>query len=104
MQVKRILKKRESMLFIIYLIIFTLIAATSPGFFSIGNFMSIVMNNIILAVLTLGATIVIITAGIDVSIGSQLGVVAVITALVVVNHSANIFIAFLTGICCGLVL
>lgn len=57
------------------------VALTSPAFLSLGNLVNISKNFSFVAIVSLGATLVIITAGIDLSVGSVMALVAVCTAL-----------------------
>jgi ribose/xylose/arabinose/galactoside ABC-type transport system permease subunit len=82
-------------------IIITLI---SPSFIELGNIKNIIMNNIILAIMALGMTLVVVTAGIDVSVGSQLGFAAIFVGLTAINPSSNIFMLILIGVVCGILL
>lgn len=53
----------------------------SPVFLTIDNLMNIVLQVAVVAILAIGSTFVILTAGIDLSVGSILGLSAVLTAL-----------------------
>ncbi|MBX5472507.1 MAG: ABC transporter permease [Acetobacteraceae bacterium] len=53
----------------------------APAFMSIGNLINISKNFSYVAIVSLGATLVIITAGIDLSVGSVMALVAIVTAL-----------------------
>jgi len=55
-------------------------AITVPGFFSRGNLTTILLHVSINAILALGMTFVIVTAGIDLSVGSLLALAGVLTA------------------------
>lgn len=57
--------------------------ATSPVFFSVGNFVNIIRQTAIVIVLGLGMTYVIISAEIDVSIGGVMALSAISAALVI---------------------
>ena len=55
-------------------------AAIAPGFFSVANFSTVLLHTSINGILALGMTVVIITAGIDLSVGSLLGFAGVLVA------------------------
>ena len=55
-------------------------AIAAPGFFSLANASTIMLHVSINGILTLGMTFVIITAGIDLSVGSLLGLAGVLVA------------------------
>jgi ribose/xylose/arabinose/galactoside ABC-type transport system permease subunit len=61
--------------------ILVLVAAlAAPGFFTLGNFTTILLHVSINGILALGMTFVIVTAGIDLSVGSLLGLAGVLVA------------------------
>lgn len=80
---------------------------TSPAFLSLGNGMSIGLQVTSIALLGLGATVVIIAGGIDLSVGSVLALAGVVAALCVKEIGLPVPLAMLVGIgvggVCGLV-
>ncbi|GAB6085036.1 ABC transporter permease [Alkaliphilus crotonatoxidans] len=101
---KRIVHSREFFMACMLLGLSAAITMISPSFLQLDNLRNIVMNNIILAIMAMGMTLVIVTSGIDVSVGSQLGFSAVFVGLAAVNSSSNILMVILIGIACGIVL
>ncbi|WP_407308875.1 ABC transporter permease [Desulfosporosinus sp. SB140] len=101
---KNLLKNREFVMFLILLAIGGGISLVAPSFLAPSNLLSIVMNNIILAIMAMGMTLVVVTAGIDVSVGSQLGFAAIFVGLMALQPSSNIFTVLLIGIVCGILL
>lgn len=82
-------------------------SAGSDFFFSFGNFISIFQQAAIKGTLAIGMTLVIITAGIDLSVGSTVGLSAAVAAAIMVHQGASgIFpalgAALLVGLVCGL--
>lgn len=65
---------------IVLAVLFVLAAAFVPGFFSRANLTTILLHVSINAVLALGMTFVVITAGIDLSVGSLVGLAGVVAA------------------------
>ena len=65
------------------------LAGAAPGFFSIENLVDLFLANMPVLVIALGATLVILTGEIDISVGSLFAVAAV-TAGVVAKASATI--------------
>jgi ribose transport system permease protein len=63
------------------LVLVAVVALVSPAFLSLGNLVNISKNFSYVGIVSLGATLVIITAGIDLSVGSVMALVAVSTAL-----------------------
>ncbi len=70
-------------IFILLLMIFVTIRA--PAFLSVDNFRDILLNISILVIVALAQTMVIITRGIDLSVGSMIGLVAMMVSFVVVS-------------------
>jgi ribose/xylose/arabinose/galactoside ABC-type transport system permease subunit len=57
-----------------------LLAATEPGFFRAGNLENVLQGAAILGIVTVGQVLVLMTAGIDLSVGAMVGVTAVAIA------------------------
>ncbi|OAS25557.1 ABC transporter permease [Methylobacterium platani] len=80
---------------------------TSPAFLSLGNGMSIGLQVTSIALLGIGATVVIVAGGIDLSVGSVLALAGVVAALCVKELGLAVPLAMLAGIgvggVCGLV-
>jgi len=89
-------------LFLLILVVFFSLA--SPAFLSLFNLQSIVANAAILLILALGQTFVIITGGIDLSVGYILGMVSVISVAVMTGLAASlpVPVAVLIGVLVGL--
>ncbi len=74
---------------------------TSNAFFSIDNAMTIALQVTSIGLLGIGATCVIITGGIDLSVGSVLALSGVVAALAVKDYNFPIWLAMLAGILTG---
>ncbi|WP_413199842.1 ABC transporter permease subunit [Nostoc piscinale] len=89
----------------ILVIICILFSLLSPNFFTAGNAVNILRQASINIVLATGMTFVILTGGIDLSVGSILAVsavVAVLVSLIPVLGWLAVPAALLTGLCLGL--
>jgi len=87
-------------------VLVTVFSLASPAFFSVGNGMTVALQVTSIAYLGIGATCVIITGGIDLSVGSILALAGVVAALAVrggVNVPLAMLLGLLTGVGCGLV-
>jgi len=87
-------------------VLVTVFSLASPAFFSLGNGMTVALQVTSIAYLGIGATCVIITGGIDLSVGSILALSGVVAALSVrggVNVPLAMLMGLLTGAACGLV-
>ncbi|MGV1800877.1 ABC transporter permease [Agrobacterium vitis] len=82
-------------------------ALTSNAFLSVNNGMTIALQVTSIAFLGIGATYVIITGGIDLSVGSVLALAGVVAALAVKELGAPVWIGMvlgvLTGTACGVI-
>ncbi|MBD2017728.1 ribose ABC transporter permease [Microcoleus sp. FACHB-53] len=89
----------------ILLVICIVFSLVSPSFLSPGNLINVIRQASINIVLATGMTFVILTGGIDLSVGSILGVTAVVGVLVSLIPGAGLFAvpaALLAGVCLGL--
>lgn len=92
---------RESGIIIGFLILCAIFAWLNPAFLRVDNLLDIALQSSITAVLAIGMTLVIITAGIDLSVGSVLALSAYLTADLMARGVA-IPLAILAGLACGL--
>ena len=76
------------------LIVATIMEGTT--FFSFGNILNILRNNSIVGIIALGMTVVIITSGIDLSVGAQLAFQGIII-VTVFNATQNVVLAVVVG-------
>jgi ribose transport system permease protein len=107
---RRILRTQAFQIFLVLLVIIAIFSALAPDSFAQwSNFRLIIQNASILAVLGVGMTFVIITAGIDLSIGSVLVFSGVMAAIVMRalggegwgTASVGILVAIASGIAWG---
>lgn len=84
---------------LIALIVFFTLA--SPNFFQFSNFVGILIATSVVGVLALGETFVIITAGIDLSIGTVMTLSAVMTGVVITNMGLPVPVGILAGVATG---
>ncbi|MCP8617570.1 ABC transporter permease [Salirhabdus salicampi] len=84
---------------LIVLLIFFSIA--SPNFFQFSNIVSILLSTSVIGILALGVTFVIITAGIDLSVGTAMTLCSVMTAVFVVTWGLPTPLGVLLGILTG---
>ena len=105
---KRIAKeyKTELSMLGVFIVFFVVLSFASPYFFTPFNIMNVVSQVSSTALLAIGMTIVIITSGIDLSVGSTLGLSGMIGCMVLMN-TQNVFLGvaviLLVGMLVGLV-
>lgn len=90
----------EYSVIIAFLVIFIASSIISPRFLDIQNQFNILMQVSIIGIISLGMTVVMISGGIDLSVGSVLALTGVMT-VIALNASGSIFIAILVGFAIG---
>ncbi|MDR3161845.1 MAG: ABC transporter permease [Spirochaetaceae bacterium] len=100
LNISRGLKQQLSTLsgFAILFIVFSILAR--PYFFTVGNLLTVATQTAVIAVIAIGQTYVMITAGIDLSIGSNIALSGMIAALAMMS-GVPVFLAGLLGILSG---
>lgn len=78
-------------------------AALSPAFLTVSNGINILQQTSTIGVMAIGETLVILAGGIDVSVGSILGLGGMIAAIVMRDPGANPLAAIVAGTLAGLV-
>lgn len=74
----------------------------NPRFASFGNFQSILIAAAPFALIALGQTLVILTGGIDLSVGSTIALSGMVSAWLVVKQGTPLWMAFAVGVIVGL--
>ncbi|GKX31534.1 sugar ABC transporter permease [Vallitalea longa] len=82
------------------LILMLFFSITSQYFFTTNNLLTVALQSSIIAIIAIGQTFVLITAGIDLAIGSNMALAGVISGMLMVN-GYNVFFAVLVGILSG---
>ena len=98
----RVLAKNKSLIGLIVLV--AAISFASPNFLGVGNLLNVLRQTSINAVIAMGMTFVILTAGIDLSVGSLLALCGAFAAsLIAAGHglASTIAIVLLAGIALG---
>ena len=98
--IKKILEYRNSMLVLACLLIIILLSIASPAFYSIINLKAILLNVTSSLLPAVGITLLLISGGFDLSIGSTMAFSSVITAQLVLNNFP-VLIAILIGLVSG---
>ena len=96
---------REAGISVFILLLMIAVTLRAPAFLTASNFEDILLNISILAIVALGQTMVIITHGIDLSVSSVIGLVAMMVAFVVKqNPEMSVVMAVVLGMALGAVL
>jgi ribose transport system permease protein len=90
----------EGILILILLVFFIVLAFAAPSFLTLNNLSNLVRQVSIIGVVAIGMTIVIISAGIDLSVGSMVGFSNVLVAILM-THGMPIIPAILITLVAG---
>jgi rhamnose transport system permease protein len=100
-----LIRFREAGISIFILLLMFVVTLRAPSFLTADNFKDILLNISILVIVALAQTMVIITHGIDLSVSSMVGLVAMMVAFVVKqNPEMSIILAVVLGMALGSVL
>ena len=96
---------REFGIIIFILILAVIVSLRAPVFFTLGNFRDILLDISILVIVALAQTMVILTHGIDLSVGSVIGLVAMMVAFTIkANPGISLVLVVVLGMALGAVL
>lgn len=99
---KYLRESREAPIALALLLVIIIVSVVQPRFLSEGNIKSILLWIPLITVVALGQMAVILTRGIDVSVGSTMGLAGMLVAMALRdNPNLNIYIATLIGIGIG---
>ena len=93
----------EGTLILILVAFFVILSLTSPSFLTLNNLSNLVRQVSIIGVVAIGMTLVIISAGIDLSVGSMVGFANILVA-VLMTHGVAIIPSILISLAAGAVL
>lgn len=100
-----LVRVREAGISIFILILVVAVTLRAPSFLTVDNFRDILLNISILAIVALAQTMVILTHGIDLSVSSMIGLVAMMVGFVVKqNPEMSVVLAVVLGMGLGAVL
>lgn len=104
---RSILKAKESVVFALFLGVFAVLAVEAPNFATPDNLFNVARQYSELAVVSVGLTMVIITGGIDISVGSVVGLTSVMMGIFALRLGLNIWVSCVLaigiGLTCGLI-
>jgi len=89
-------------LYLAFLVIFIAFSLLNENFLSINNILNIIVQSSIIAIIAVGQTMVILTSGIDLSVGSIVGAVGIALGLLMIA-GVSIPVALLVGVFMGAV-
>jgi ribose transport system permease protein len=86
------------------IVLFVFLCVASPYFLRAGNLSSVVRQTTVITIMAIGMTVVIATAGIDLSVGSIVGMTGVCGVMLIAEHYSTIAAllgAIVVGMACG---
>lgn len=92
---------QQSLAFASLVLIFVFFAFANPAFATLSNINGILLSTAVIGLLAVGTTFVIITAGIDLSIGTGVTLTSVMTAYALKNMGLPVWLGILVGILTG---
>jgi rhamnose transport system permease protein len=96
---------RELGLLIFIVVLSLVVQVRNPAFLTLNNLNSLLTNTAILAILAIGMMLVLVTRGIDLSIGSIMAFTGMVTAITVARHpDIHPLLAVLEGTVIGMVI
>jgi rhamnose transport system permease protein len=96
---------RELGLLIFIVVLSLVVQVRNPAFLTLNNLNSLLTNTAILAILAIGMMLVLVTRGIDLSIGSIMAFTGMVTAIAVARHpDIHPLLAVLEGTVIGMVI
>ncbi len=100
-----LMRFREAGIIFFIVLLGALVTLRNPAFLSVDNFRDIMLNISILVIVALAQTMVIITRGIDLSVGSMIGLTAMMVSFTIVGvPTLPPLVAVLLGMALGTVL
>ena len=93
---KEIIKKISTFLILAFVFLFFTVA--TDNFFAVKNMINILRQVAVLGILTAGMTFVIISGGMDLSVGSQLGLTGVLCAMFITEFQINDFVSVVLAV------
>ncbi|SES83185.1 ABC transporter permease subunit [Stigmatella erecta] len=84
-----------------YLVLYAIAAARYDGFLSLPVFINFLSNNAVLGIVAVGMTFVILSGGIDLSVGAVMSFSSVLIGVLIMDHQWNVFAAVGASLVCG---
>jgi ribose/xylose/arabinose/galactoside ABC-type transport system permease subunit len=101
-RMRRLIGNQGLSMLVILVIMWVVLAFLSPYFFTVENLFEITLQTAVIAIIAAGETFVIISGGIDLSVGSVFAAAAVVGGIVFTN-TGNLLLALLATVATGAV-
>lgn len=101
---RKYLQIREINVLLALIFIVVVMSAASPYFLTQDNLFNVLRGMSTIGIMAIGQTMVIVTGGIDLSVGSLLAVSSMLTARLITVHDESAFLSVICGLSFGLLL
>jgi len=101
---RQLFRSKEAGILLIIIVLAAVITLKNPVFLTSENLLDLAKNNTVIGIVALGMLPVIITGGIDVSVGAMTAAVTIIIGKFMVNFGGNLVLVFLLGCVSGALL
>lgn len=95
---------QQSLAFGTLVLLVVIFAIASPNFLTFSNIASVLLSTAVIGILALGTTFVIVTGGIDLSLGTGMALCSVMTGVFITNMGMPIWVGVLGGILTGVLM
>jgi ribose/xylose/arabinose/galactoside ABC-type transport system permease subunit len=102
MNLRHVLRRKETSLLLVIIGIGILISLVNPKFFTASNLTDVVRSYTVHGIVAMGMLLVIVTAGIDVSVGSMAAAVTVVVGTFLVDVGGGLLTIFVVGCLSGM--
>lgn len=99
---RTLLKKREMTSFFFLILLFVVVGCINPAFLAVSNIAACFNSSVVFVIISVGMAFTIMVGEIDVSVGSCLGMTAVVVGSMICN-GASWAVAFAVGILIGII-
>jgi simple sugar transport system permease protein len=101
---KKLITKSEFYLFLLILVLGATFTAANPKFLALQNILDLLKSYSFFGILSVGALVVLLSGGIDISFTAIAQVAEYVTVAVILQYGGNLFTAFLISSIIGIVL
>ncbi|NLY30782.1 MAG: ABC transporter permease [Firmicutes bacterium] len=101
---RQLFRSKEAGILLIIILVSAVITLKNPVFLTTENLLDLAKNNTVIGIVALGMLPVIITGGIDVSVGAMTAAVTIIIGKFMVNFGGNLLLVFILGCASGALL
>ncbi|WNG28705.1 sugar ABC transporter permease YjfF [Cystobacter fuscus] len=88
----------------VYVLLYAVAALRYEGFFSLPVFINFLSNNAVLGIVAVGMTFVILSGGIDLSVGAVMSFSSVLIGVLIMDLHWNVYVAIAAAVVCGTLL